>query len=56
MISNIEIFYQVPFSQETKDLLLPKVSDMNFVQDLCDDLHDLLRVSKSFAFFHASYI
>ena len=34
-----------PFSQETKDLLLPKVSDMNFVQDLCDDLHELFRVS-----------
>ena len=34
-----------PFSQETKALLLPKVSDMNFVQDLCDDLHELFRVS-----------
>ena len=40
------VFFQVPFSQETKELLLPKVSDMNFVQDLCDDLHDLFRVSK----------
>ena len=40
-------YVQVPFSQETKDLLLPKVSDMNFVQDLCDDLHDLFRVSKA---------
>ena len=37
---------KVPFSQDTKDLLLPKVSDMNFVQDLCDDLHELFRVSK----------
>ena len=35
---------KVPFSQDTKDLLLPKVSDMNFVQDLCDDLHELFRV------------
>ena len=38
------IILQVPFSQETKDLLLPKVSDMNFVQDLCDDLQKLFRV------------
>ena len=36
---------KVPFSQETRDLLLPKVSDMNFVQDLCDDIHELFRVS-----------
>jgi len=39
---------KVPFSQETKDLLLPKVSDMNFVQDLCDDLHDLFRTDRGY--------
>jgi len=37
---------KVPFSQETKDLLLPKVSDMNFVQDLCDDIQKLFRTDK----------
>lgn len=37
-----------PFSQETKDLLLTKVSDMNFVQDLCDDLHELFRTDKGY--------
>lgn len=39
---------KVPFSQETKELLLPKVSDMNFVQDLCDDLHDLFRTDRGY--------
>jgi len=39
---------KVPFSQDTKDLLLPKVSDMNFVQDLCDDLHELFRTDKGY--------
>jgi len=39
---------KVPFSQETKDLLLPKVSDMNFVQDLCDDIHELFRTDKGY--------
>jgi len=37
---------KVPFSQETKDLLLPKVSDMNFVQDLCDDIQKLFMTDK----------
>jgi len=37
---------KVPFSQETKELLLPKVSDMNFVQDLCDDIQKLFRTDK----------
>jgi len=39
-------YAKVPFSQETKDLLLPKVSDMNFVQDLCDDLQKLFRTDR----------
>jgi len=39
---------KVPFSQETRDLLLPKVSDMNFVQDLCDDIHELFRTDKGY--------
>nr|KAG5714218.1 hypothetical protein BaRGS_018435 [Batillaria attramentaria] len=35
---------KVPFSQEIKDQVLPLLSDMNFVQDLCDDLHELFRI------------
>lgn len=36
---------KVPFSRETRELVLPLLSDMNFVQDLCDDLHLLFSVS-----------
>ena len=36
---------KVPFSQETKDFILPKLSDMNFVQELCTDLYDLFKVN-----------
>ena len=36
---------KVPFSEETRDTFLPLLSDMNFVQDLCDDLYELFRVS-----------
>lgn len=39
-------YAKVPFSQETKDLLLPKVSDMNFVQELCDDIQKLFRTDR----------
>lgn len=35
---------KVPFSDEIKELVLPQLSDMNFVQDLCDDLYDLFKV------------
>ena len=37
--------FQVPFSEHTRDLVLDKLSDMNFVQDLCDDMHSLFEVS-----------
>lgn len=36
---------KVPFSRETRELVLPLLSDMNFVQDLCDDLYQLFSVS-----------
>lgn len=36
---------KVPFSRETRELVLPQLSDMNFVQDLCDDLYLLFKVS-----------
>ena len=38
-------YAKVPFSQRIRDLILPKLSDMNFVQDLCDDLYNLFKVS-----------
>jgi phosphatidylinositol 4-kinase type 2 len=33
-----------PFSDVTRELVLPQLSDQNFVQDLCDDLYQLLKV------------
>ncbi|KAM4710350.1 phosphatidylinositol 4-kinase type 2-beta [Discoglossus pictus] len=39
---------KVPFSQETRDLILPRISDMNFVQDLCEDLYELFKNDKGF--------
>jgi len=41
-------YAKVPFSQRIRDLILPKLSDMNFVQDLCDELHNLLKTDKGF--------
>ena len=37
-------YAKVPFSPRMRDLVLPKLSDMNFVQDLCDELFNLLKV------------
>ncbi|XP_022905942.1 phosphatidylinositol 4-kinase type 2-alpha [Onthophagus taurus] len=39
---------KVPFSREIRELVLPPLSDMNFVQDLCDDLHLLFKQDKGF--------
>lgn len=36
---------KIPFSDEIKDLVLPQLSDMTFVEDLVDDLFDLFKVS-----------
>jgi len=41
-------YAKVPFSQETRDLLLLKLSDMNFVQDICDAMHQLFMTDKGF--------
>ncbi len=38
-------YAKVPFSKRIKDLVLPKLSEMNFVQDLCDELYNLFKVS-----------
>ncbi|XP_045075863.1 phosphatidylinositol 4-kinase type 2-beta-like, partial [Coregonus clupeaformis] len=35
---------KVPFSQETRELVLSRLSDMNFVQDLCEDLYEMFMV------------
>ncbi|XP_055494109.1 phosphatidylinositol 4-kinase type 2-beta [Leucoraja erinacea] len=39
---------KIPFSQETRDSVLPRISDMNFVQDLCEDLNELFETDKGF--------
>lgn len=39
---------KIPFSKETKELVLPLLADMNFVQDLCDDLYLLFKQDKGF--------
>lgn len=36
---------KLPFSETTRELVLPQLSDQNFVQDLCDDLYQLFKVS-----------
>lgn len=36
------------FSQETKQLIVPKTSDMNFVELICKELHTLFDQDKSF--------
>ncbi|KAG2462023.1 P4K2A kinase, partial [Polypterus senegalus] len=39
---------KVPFSQEIKDLVLPKISDPNFVKDLEEDLYELFKKDPGF--------
>lgn len=36
---------KTPFSEETKQLILPALSDMNFVEEICSELHHLFKVS-----------
>lgn len=35
---------KIPFSEEIRAHVLPLLSDMNFVQELCDDLYQLFKV------------
>ncbi len=42
------LFLQVPFSKRIRDLVLPKVSDMDFVQELVNDLHTMFKTDKGF--------
>jgi len=37
-------YAKIPFSTEIKDMVLPLISDMNFVQDLCDELYTIFKV------------
>eukprot|EP00096_Caligus_rogercresseyi_P003056 TRINITY_DN1558_c0_g1_i6.p1 TRINITY_DN1558_c0_g1~~TRINITY_DN1558_c0_g1_i6.p1 ORF type:complete len:414 (-),score=98.20 TRINITY_DN1558_c0_g1_i6:411-1652(-) len=39
---------KINFSDEIKELLIPKLSDMDFVQDLCDELYNLFKTDKGF--------
>ncbi|XP_003742948.1 phosphatidylinositol 4-kinase type 2-beta [Galendromus occidentalis] len=39
---------KLPFSQETKDLVLPQLSDQTFVQEICDELYQLFRHDPGF--------
>ena len=39
---------KVPFSEETKQLVLPQLSDMNFVEEMCTDLFYLFQQDKGF--------
>lgn len=39
---------KTPFSQEIKELVLPSLSDLNFVEDLCHELYDLFKQDKGF--------
>lgn len=37
-----------PFSEETKELVFSKISDMNFVEEICKDLYNLFHQDKHF--------
>jgi len=39
---------KLPFSTDTRDMVLPLLSDMNFVQELCDEMFNLLKSDKGF--------
>jgi phosphatidylinositol 4-kinase type 2 len=39
---------KIPFSQEIKDLVLPLLSDLNFVEELCTELNELFKQDKGF--------
>lgn len=39
---------KVPFSEEIKQLVLPQLSDMNFVEEICNDLFYLFQQDKGF--------
>ena len=51
VVQSLDPFYwawlsqaKVPFSQEIRELVLPKLSDPNFIKDLEEDLYELFKV------------
>lgn len=36
---------KIPFSQDVRDTVLPMLSDLNFVEDLCNELFELFKVN-----------
>lgn len=36
---------KIPFSKDIKDQVLPLLSDMNFVEELCTELYELFKVN-----------
>ena len=47
-------YAKIPFSTDIKELVLPLISDMNFVQDLCDELYNIFKVFFKFNFYHVN--
>lgn len=41
-------FAKVPFSDEIKQLILPQLSDMNFVEEMVTELYELFKTDKGF--------
>ncbi|KAK7578188.1 hypothetical protein V9T40_010393 [Parthenolecanium corni] len=39
---------KIPFSDDIREHVLPLLSDMNFVQEMCDDLYQLFKQDKGF--------
>ena len=37
-------YAKTPFSDDIKNLVLPQLSDMNFVQEMCDELYEVFKV------------
>ena len=48
-------FAKIPFSDEIKELVLPKLADLDFVQELCDDLYLLFKVALWFLNLSSSF-
>ena len=44
-------YAKIPFSKNIRDMVLPKLSDMNFVQDLCDEMYNLFKVITTYTIF-----
>ena len=35
---------KIPFSEDIKELILPQLSDLNFVQEMCEELYGVFKV------------